>query len=39
MDLIGSETASQLLTSRDVVEDQSAGQSGEPAVDITSAPT
>ncbi|KAF3570925.1 hypothetical protein F2Q69_00060215 [Brassica cretica] len=32
-------TASQLLTSRDAVEDQSAGQSGEPAVDITSPPT
>ncbi|KAF3494531.1 hypothetical protein DY000_02054176 [Brassica cretica] len=39
VDLIGSETASQLLTSRDAVEDQSAGQSGEPAVDITSPPT
>ena len=35
VDLIGSETTSQLLTSREVVEDQS----GEPAVDVTSAPT
>ncbi|KAF3549281.1 hypothetical protein DY000_02006329 [Brassica cretica] len=35
VDLIGSETTSQLLTSREVVEDQS----GELAVDVTSAPT
>ena len=34
VDLIGPETASQLLTSREVVDDQS----GEPAVDVTSAP-
>ncbi|KAL0791459.1 hypothetical protein Bca101_007705 [Brassica carinata] len=38
-DLIGSEATSQLLTLRDAVEDQYAGQSGEPAVDITLAPT